>query len=76
VIRGLEGEAQGRRQGQELCRKLKEELQGERVRVSQLELQVQNKEYAEGDMQSQIRIMKKKDEMRIEKIRSLELVVE
>jgi hypothetical protein len=50
VIRGLEGEAQGRRQGQELCRKLKEELQGERVRVSQLELQVQNKEYAEGDM--------------------------
>lgn len=29
-----------------------------------------------GDMQSQIRIMKKKDEMSIEKIRSLELTIE
>ena len=46
------------------------------MRVSQLELQVQNKEYAVGDMQGQIKIMKTKDEMSIERIRSLELAIE
>lgn len=52
LIRTLEGEAQTKRQAQEHAKKLKEELQSERVRVSQMELQVQNKEYAVQDLQN------------------------
>lgn len=75
-IRSLELEIASKKQSQDSMKSLRDEISRGKVRVSQLELEVQSRDHSIDDLNNQMKLLKKRDELNLEKIKKLQLQVE
>eukprot|EP00347_Sterkiella_histriomuscorum_P002734 403367011 len=72
TINQLDQDLSGKRQLEEQLKFVREEQNKEKLRVSQYEIQLQNREHQVNDLTKELKLQKKKEEMNLEKIRQLE----
>lgn len=72
----MENELKQKRHIDEAVKFLKEEVGKEKSKITQLELQLQSKDHSIKDLQSQLKISKKKEELNQQKVTEMELEIE